>query len=193
MHLQPTGDADMPKPHHGGGIRGAARTYQRLIAADLERNPYPLERMTVRVWRAGNVLYAQPGPVAALLRKVYRVADVVWCNAVMNSELPPEVCPGPGIRLHHGGRSLILHPSTQIGSRVSLYHEVTIGVRDDRSAAIVEDDVIIGAGAKILGPIRLGRGSAVGANAVMLQDALPGESYAGVPATRLDGRRRTSS
>lgn len=178
----------MTGSHHGGGL-GAARTfYREMVAADLARNPYPLERITVRVWRAGNALHGVRGPVAGLLRKVYRLVDVAWCNAAMSSELPPEVCPGPGVRLHHGGRSMILHPSTRVGSRVSFFHEVTIGVRDDRPAATVEDDVAIGAGAKILGPVTLGQGSSVGANAVVLKDTEPGSSYAGVPAVRVDRR-----
>lgn len=172
-------------PHHAGSLRDARAFYERMVAADLERCRYPLERVTVRVWRAGQALFAVKGPVAAALRKVVRVADLLWVNMAMNSELPTEVCPGPGIWLHHGGRSIVLHPSTRIGARVDVFHEVTVGVRDNRPAARIGDDVALSVGCRVLGPVEVAPGTVVGANAVLVKDTEPGGAYGGVPARKI--------
>lgn len=174
-------------PHHGGSLADAREFYRSHVEADLARSRYPLERVTVRVWRARQALYGVKGPVAGLLRKASALVDVLWINMAMNSELPPEVCPGPGIWLHHGGRSLILHPSTRIGSDVDLYHDVTIGVRDERPAATIGDGVVLGVGCRVLGPVQVGAGAQVGANAVLVKDAEPGATYVGIPARRVGG------
>jgi serine O-acetyltransferase len=67
---------------------------------------------------------------------------------------------------------IVIHPGAVIGSRVTLMHQVTIGAKHptEAGAPVIEDNVIIGAGAKILGPVRVGRGATVGANAVVTLD-----------------------
>jgi serine O-acetyltransferase len=47
---------------------------------------------------------------------------------------------------------------------------------------VIEDDVMIGVGAKVLGPVRVGRGAVIGANAVVLHDVPPGAVVGGIPA-----------
>ena len=60
--------------------------------------------------------------------------------------------------------------------------QVTIGGRSDLwDVPIIEDDVYIGTGAKVLGPITVGRGATIGANAVVIHDVPAGASVAGVP------------
>src|SRR5207244_13555860 len=65
----------------------------------------------------------------------------------------------------------------QLGSRVTVMHQVTIGRKDPvvprehgGNLAVIEDNVFIGTGAKVLGPVRIGRGATVGANAVVTRD-----------------------
>jgi serine O-acetyltransferase len=67
---------------------------------------------------------------------------------------------------------IVIHRNAVIGSRVTVMHQVTIGNRHpaDPGAPVIEDNVCIGAGAKILGPVRVGRGATVGANAVVTRD-----------------------
>lgn len=171
-----------PTDVHDGTLAGAREWYDRMIAADFERSLYPLERMTLRVWRAGQALDGVGGPVAALLRKLQRVADIAWCNAAMNSELPSQVKPGPGLLLHHGGRSIVLHPMTRIGANADIYHDVTVGVRDERPPATIGDDVFLAVGVRVLGPCQVADGTQVGANAVLVSDTEPGVTYVGIPA-----------
>ncbi len=66
---------------------------------------------------------------------------------------------------------IIIHSGTVIGRRVTLMQQVTLGAKDARDQApVIEDDVFIGAGAKVLGGVRLGRGAMIGANAVVTRD-----------------------
>ena len=167
-----------------GGIPlcGAWQRYKDLIRADFAINPRWDARMTLAIWRMGQVLHRQPGVGPFLLRRLSRLADIVWNRAFIGALLPPHVQVGPGIRLPHCGRGVVLHHTVRLGAGVTLYHQVTIGVRDDRSAAVVGDDVEIGAGAKILGPVHLGDGCRVGANAVVLEVVPAGATCVGVPA-----------
>ncbi|HYR37000.1 MAG TPA: serine acetyltransferase [Burkholderiales bacterium] len=72
---------------------------------------------------------------------------------------------------------IVIERGVQLGSRVTVMHQVTIGRRDlvvprqhGGNLAVIEDNVFIGAGAKVLGPVRIGRGATVGANAVVTRD-----------------------
>jgi serine O-acetyltransferase len=67
---------------------------------------------------------------------------------------------------------IVIHRNVVIGSRVTVMHQVTIGNQhpSDPGAPVIEDNVCIGAGAKILGAVRIGHGATVGANAVVTRD-----------------------
>jgi serine O-acetyltransferase len=114
-------------------------------------------------------------------------------------EIPPSVTIGSDFELAHGGFGVVIHPNTTIGNRVKIYPGVTLGRADIyRPAAksqfqgiIVEDDAILSPGAKVLckqGVLRVGRGTVVGANAVLLQSTGENEIWAGIPA-QLTGKR----
>ena len=75
---------------------------------------------------------------------------------------------------------IVIHSAAQIGEKVVIGHQVTIGGRGLVVAAPhIEDGVYIGAGAKILGPLRIGRGATVGANAVVTKDIPAGKTVVG--------------
>jgi serine O-acetyltransferase len=118
---------------------------------------------------------------------------------LLGVEIPLAVRIGPGFLLHHGGMGVVIHPKTTIGARVGIYPGVTLGRADvHRPAAqsafeaiVVEEDVILGAGAKVLcerGTLRIGRGTVLGANAVLLQSTAENEIWAGIPARRVGKR-----
>ena len=102
---------------------------------------------------------------------------------------------GPGIVIVHGF-GLVIGGGTQIEGNCCLFHGVTLG---DRGSEWVGSDrtdghpslgkgVMVGAGAKILGPIHIGQNSVIGANAVVLRDVPADSIAAGVPA-RVIGKR----
>lgn len=83
---------------------------------------------------------------------------------------------GKGLRIHHFG-GIILHPSVTIGNNCTLYHHVTIGDRGGYgNAAHIGNNVMIGAGAKIIGEISIGDNCRIGANAVVTKDIPPGST-----------------
>jgi len=118
---------------------------------------------------------------------------------LLGAEIPRGVQVGRDFLLLHGGFGVVIHPRTVIGDRVRIYPGVTLGRADvqrpiERSAFQgfeVGDDVILASGAKVLckqGVLRIGRGTIVAANAVLLQSTGEGEVWAGVPA-RCVGKR----
>lgn len=89
---------------------------------------------------------------------------------------------GKGFRIHHFG-GIIFHPSVEIGENCTLYHGVTIGDRGGAGkAAKIGKNVLVGAGAKIIGEISIDDNCIVGANAVVTKDMLAGSVAAGNPA-----------
>ncbi|HUJ27128.1 MAG TPA: serine acetyltransferase [Myxococcales bacterium] len=112
-------------------------------------------------------------------------------QAVFGAVLPPEAIIGGGTELGYGGLGVVVHKDAIVGRNVLLSPGVVIGGRSEMAGVpVIEDDVKIGAGAKILGPIRIGAGAKVGANAVVLHDVEPGETVAGVPARPLQLRAK---
>lgn len=177
-----------------GGHGAAWARWRRTLREDFACNPFADSRTTLVIWRAGQALYRRPGLLPFVLRRLVRTADWLWTRGYVGAELPFQVPAGPGLRLPHAGRGVVLHPTVRLGSGVVLYHQVTIGVRDERPAGVVGDGVEIGAGAKILGPVEIGDGARIGANAVVVEDVPPGATAVGIPATvrRRRPERRTT-
>ncbi len=118
---------------------------------------------------------------------------------LLGAEIPRPVRIGRDFLLVHGGFGVVIHPQTVIGDRVRVYPGVTLGRADvqrpaERSAfkgLQVGDDVILSSGAKVLckeGVLTVGRGTIVGANAVLLESTGEDEIWAGIPA-RCVGKR----
>ena len=90
---------------------------------------------------------------------------------------------GSNVLLAYSGLATVIHARCRIGDRVLISQGVTLGGRSGLfEVPVIEDDVQIGAGAKILGPIVIGRGAKIGANAVVLQDVPAGATFVGIPA-----------
>lgn len=115
--------------------------------------------------------------------------------ALYGVEFPSKVEVGPGLIIEHRGFGLVVTGLTTIGRNVTLFHGVTIGRmhvnphHPEFGGIIIEDDVTIGAGAKVLGGpgvLVVGRGTKIGANAVLTQSTGPNEIWAGVPAKRIN-------
>ncbi len=118
---------------------------------------------------------------------------------LLGIEIPRPVKVGEGLELAHGGFGVVIHPQSSIGKRVKIYPGVTLGRADiyrpisqsGFKGIMIEDDAILCPGAKILckeGVLTVGRGSVIGANAVLLESTGENEIWAGVPARRLGTR-----
>jgi serine O-acetyltransferase len=130
----------------------------------------------------------------------YRVAHALWgLRLSFLARLVSEIGRWlSGIEIHPGatigkrffidhGTGVVIGETAIIGDDVTMYHGVTLGGVSTaqtglRRHPIVEDKVIIGAGAQVLGPITVGHGARVGANAVAVRDVPPGVTVVGIPA-----------
>jgi serine O-acetyltransferase len=97
----------------------------------------------------------------------------------------------PGARIERGlfidhGMGTVIGETVEIGRDVTIFHQVTLGGRGNLAGGkrhpTLEDGVIVGAGAKVLGPIRIGAEARIGANAVVLEDVPAGATAVGIPA-----------
>jgi len=139
----------------------ARRTAQRLgLPEDRSRNPTQTKIL----------LFFSRRSIPLISRFVR-----VLFNSDIQSRLPPDV-----LLPHPYG--IIVHPQAVIGRRVTLMQQVTIGGRDhlENIAPLIGDDVYIGAGARVLGDVRIGQGVVIGANAVVTRDIPPGVTVVGV-------------
>lgn len=93
---------------------------------------------------------------------------------------------GPGLVLIHAD-GVVINGAVRGGRNVHIEHQVTIGA-ERRASPILGDDVFIGAGAKIIGPVRIGDGARIGANAVVLHDVPPHTTVVGIPARPVQRR-----
>jgi serine O-acetyltransferase len=89
---------------------------------------------------------------------------------------------GNGFHLVHSGNTKI-HPGVIMGDRCGVMHDVTIGTNMERAGVPhIGSDVFIGAGAKVLGPIKIGDRACVAANSLVISDVPAGATAVGVPA-----------
>ncbi len=130
--------------------------------------------------------------------QAYRVAHWLWTQGdydlsyffqmriseIFGVDIHPAARIGQGIMIDHA-HSIVIGETAVVGDNVSMLHSVTLGgtgkEEEDRHPKI-EDGVLIGAGAKVLGNIRIGHCSRIAAGSVVLEDVPPCKTVAGVPA-----------
>ncbi|MCJ7688134.1 MAG: serine O-acetyltransferase [Clostridiaceae bacterium] len=128
-------------------------------------------------------------------RKIYFISRALSQTArfFTGIEIHPGATIGKRLFIDHG-MGVVIGETTEIGDNVTLYQGVTLGgTGKDKGKRhpTIEDDVVVGAGAKILGPIRIGTGSKIGANAVVLKDVLAKSTAVGIPARVIFGKTVT--
>jgi serine O-acetyltransferase len=181
---------------------GTFRKVVREVASDVttarERDP--------AARRAGTVeILAGWGGVQALL--AYRVAHALreievplaptaisyMSRAVTGVEIHPAALIGDDFFIDHGS-GVVIGETAEIGDRVTLYQGVTLGgtgFQRGKRHPTLGDNVTVGSGAKLLGPIEVGHGAKVGANTVVVEDVPPNTTVVGNPghAVKVEGRR----
>lgn len=108
-------------------------------------------------------------------------------------EIHPAAEVGPGLFIDHG-MGVVIGETASVGADVTIYQGVTLGgtgFATGKRHPTVEDNVTIGSGAKLLGPILVGRGSKIGANTVVIHDVPPYSTVVGIPGhpVRIEGHR----
>ncbi len=183
------------------GIRTLARVARELrrdVSAAHERDP------AARGVSSLEILAAWPGVHALLAHRVAHVLDdagvpvlpraiAATARTVTGIEIHPAAAVGDGLFIDHG-MGVVVGETAEIGENVTLYQGVTLGgtgFAAGKRHPTVEDNVTIGSGAKLLGPIRIGHGAKIGANAVVVHDVPPNSTVVGNPGytVRVEGRK----
>lgn len=114
-------------------------------------------------------------------------------RAITGVEIHPAARIGADFFIDHGS-GVVIGETAEIGDRVTLYQGVTLGgtgfARGKRHPTL-EDNVTVGSGAKLLGPVTVGRNAKIGANTVVIEDVPPETTVVGNPGhpVRVEGRR----
>jgi serine O-acetyltransferase len=179
-------------------LRRVVREIRADVAAARDRDPAARSA-------GGAEILASWGGVQALLS--HRVAHALHdagvpvlplaisygSRAVTGIEIHPAATIGDDFFIDHGS-GVVIGETAEIGDRVTLYQGVTLGgtgfARGKRHPT-VGDNVTVGSGAKLLGPIEVGHGAKIGANTVVIQDVPPNSTVVGNPGhpVRVEGNR----
>ena len=116
-----------------------------------------------------------------------------FARTLTGVEIHPAARLGPGFFIDHG-MGVVIGETAEVGADVTVYQGVTLGgtgFAAGKRHPTVEDNVTIGSGAKLLGPITVGHGSKIGANTVVIHDVPPHSTVVGKPGhpVRIEGRR----
>jgi serine O-acetyltransferase len=175
-----------------------ARELRRDVAAARERDP------AARGVGPAEMLATWPGIQALLTHRVaHALHDIgvpvlprsisVVARALTGIEIHPAARVGDGLFIDHGS-GVVIGETAEIGDDVTLYQGVTLGgtgFATGKRHPTVQDNVTIGSGAKLLGPITVGHGAKIGANSVVINDVPPNSTVVGNPGhpVRVEGRR----
>ena len=181
-----------------GTFRRVAGELRRDVAAAHARDP------AARGVSSVEILAAWPGVQALLSHRVAHVLHeagvpfvprtlALVTRAVTGIEIHPAACIGDGLFIDHG-MGVVIGETAELGTNVTLYQGVTLGgtgFETGKRHPTVEDNVTIGSGAKLLGPITIGHGAKIGANTVVIHDVPPNSTVVGNPGhpVRVEGRK----
>src|SRR3954454_14463955 len=179
-------------------IRRVSGELRRDIHAVRERDPAARDVRTAEIvagWpglhphlahRVANALSAAGVPGAPR-------AIAYFSRAVSGIEIHPAAKIGDGLFIDHG-IGVVIGETAELGANVTMYQGVTLGgtgFETGKRHPTVQDNVTIGSGAKLLGPITIGHGAKIGANTVVIHDVPPNSTVVGNPGhpVRVEGRK----
>jgi serine O-acetyltransferase len=183
------------------GLRLIRRTVAEIradVGAAKSRDP------AARAVGAAEILLSWPGVHALLAHRVAHALHTArvpllprliagLARAVTGVEIHPAAMIGNGFFVDHG-MGVVIGETAEIGANVTLYQGVTLGgtgFATGKRHPTVQDNVTIGAGAVLLGPITVGHGAKIGAGSVVIHDVPPNATVVGNPGhpVRVEGRR----
>lgn len=168
-----------------GGVSAEVPDWSREQVGLFQFDPGRKLLKALRDWQRARERGGVLGKVAAMLAaRRHRF----W-SVVSGADIPLTTRIGGGLLLPHPN-GIVVHPGSVIGPNCLLFQQVTLGTADSRPP-VLEGHVDVGAGAKIIGAVTIGRHARVGANAVVVHDVRPGATVMGIPARELHVSRRS--
>jgi serine O-acetyltransferase len=171
---------------------------RRDIAAVRERDPAASGVSTLELlatWPGLHALLAHRVAHALLRSDVPLLPRLIAsvARSVTGIEIHPAAVIGAGLFIDHG-MGVVIGETASLGQAVTIYQGVTLGgtgFATGKRHPTVQDNVTIGAGASLLGPITVGHGSKIGAGSVVIHDVPPNSTVVGNPGhpVRVEGRR----
>jgi serine O-acetyltransferase len=135
-----------------------------------------LSSAVIAIYRVARWLHLRHVPLLPTALKIFN-------RIVFSVVLPPSAELGEGVLLSYGGLGTVIHARVRIGAHTVIATGVTIGGRSGiETVPIVGEGALIGTGAKVIGPVRIGNHASIGANAVVLDDVPDYGVAVGVPA-----------
>lgn len=162
------------------------KTLKKDIQAVFDRDP--AARTTIEV------LTCYPGFHAL---QFHRAAHWLWSKRlyylgrllshvsrfITGIEIHPGARLGPGFFIDHG-MGVVIGETSEVGENVTLYHGVTLGgtsLKKEKRHPTLGNNVVVGAGAKVLGPVKVGDNARIGAGSVVVADVPPNTTVVGIP------------
>lgn len=119
------------------------------------------------------------GFLGGICRRLSVLRHRFW-SVVTGADIPLNCQIGGGLLIPHPN-GIVIHPDARIGVNCLIFHQVTLGSRNGKGVPEIGGHVDIGAGAKILGPVKIGAHARIGANAVVIADVEPYGVATGYP------------
>lgn len=117
--------------------------------------------------------------------RIWRWTYMYYTQRILGCDIMPSTVIGDGFEIFHSAHGSVVSPGTIIGNNVSLRQNTTIGAKGftgSEKSPVIKDDVTIGPNACIIGDITVGKGSIIGAGAVVVKDVPENAIVAGNPA-----------
>lgn len=170
------GNTDAPRRGYAAAVSATVPDWSREAKGLFEWAP---SRSLLASIRAYQRHVAAGGMLAGTLRRLAVLRHRFW-SVVTGADIPLGTRIGGGLLIPHPN-GIVVHPEASIGPNCLLMQQVTLGTTGD-GVPVLAGHVDVGAGAKVLGGIRLGEHCTIGANAVVLDDVPAGATAVGVPA-----------
>ena len=145
------------------------------MSESLEKMMNSRKNSVYYLYNFGRIMYKAKIP---LLPSMMKLLIRILFYAVID----PKTEIGKNVLFGNNGLGIAIHPKTRIGDNVTITHHVTIGGYQGSGLPVIGDNVYIGAGARILGGIKIGNNAKIGANAVVLIDVPENATAVGIPA-----------
>ena len=168
--------------------------FKEYLDSIIKRDPAAKSRISI--------ILTYPGVKAVFFHKIanfftvaklYLVAKIIsqFSRFLTGIEIHPNAKIGKNLFIDHG-MGVVIGETSEIGDNVTIYHNVTLGgispsidsdnQRNIKRHPTLKDDVVVGSGAQILGPIVIGKNSKIGANAVVTKNVPENAVMVGIPA-----------